>query len=102
MVRGRADLIREINRVAYPSLGAELSPFDAWLLIRGMRTLPMRMRQHHRSGLTIATRPASHPAVAAVRHPGLDGRFEGSTLMGYSGLFAFHLRGGASAARRFC
>ena len=101
VVCGRADLMGEINRVAYPSLGAKLSPFDAWLLIRGMRTLPMRMRQHHRSGLAIATRLAAHPAVAAVRHPGLGNAAPG-TLSGYSGLFSFHLKGGAPAARRFC
>ena len=101
IVCGPADLILEINRVAYPSLGAKLSPFDAWLLIRGMRTLPMRMRQHHRAGLEIATRLAAHPAVARVRHPGL-GEVAGSTLTGFSGLFSFHLKGGAAAARAFC
>lgn len=102
VVCGRADLLAEINRVAYPSLGAKLSPFDAWLLIRGMRTLPMRMRQHHVAGLAVAERLAAHPAVTEVRHPGLDPRAAGSTLSGFSGLFAFRLRGGAPAARRFC
>ena len=102
VVCGRADLIAEINRVAYPGLGAKLSPFDAWLLIRGLRTLPMRMRRHHRSGLTIAARLAAHPAVSGVLHPGLGGALEGSTLSGCSSLFAFRLRAGAAAARRFC
>ncbi|WP_299821513.1 PLP-dependent transferase [uncultured Jannaschia sp.] len=101
IVCGPAEWIGEINRVAYPSLGAKLSPFDAWLLIRGMRTLPMRMRQHHRAGLEIATRLAAHPAVARVRHPGLGDAAAG-TLSGYSGLFAIHLQGGARAARAFC
>ncbi|WOI57727.1 PLP-dependent transferase [Palleronia sp. LCG004] len=101
IVCGRADLISEINRVAYPSLGAKLSPFDAWLLLRGMRTLPMRMRQHHRSGLSVARRLKDHPAVSETRHPGLETRNE-TTLSGFSGLFAFRLKGGAPAARRFC
>ncbi len=102
IVCGRADLIAEINRVAYGSLGAKLSPFDAWLLVRGMRTLPMRMRQHHRSGLTIAARLADHPAVSDVRHPGLETGTGDTTLSGHSGLFAIRMRGGAPAARRFC
>ena len=102
VVCGRADLIEEINRVAYPSLGAKLSPFDAWLLVRGMRTLPMRMRRHHASGLAIAHRLAAHPAVSAVHHPGVDGRANGSGLSGFSGLFSFRLRGGAAAARQLC
>jgi len=102
VVCGRAELIAEINRVAYPGLGAKLSPFDAWLLIRGLRTLPMRMRRHHASGLTIATRLAAHPSVAGVMHPGAVSSLEGTTLSGCASLFAFRLRAGAEAARHFC
>ncbi|CUH40231.1 Methionine gamma-lyase [Jannaschia seosinensis] len=101
VVCGRADLIAQINRVAYPSLGAKLSPFDAWLLIRGMRTLPLRMRQHHCSGLEVATRLAGHPAVSEMRHPGVGGTLDGSTLSGWSSLFAFRMQS-PKAARRFC
>ena len=102
VVCGRADLIAEINQVAYASLGAKLSPFDAWLLVRGMRTLPMRMCRHHASGLAIARRLAAHPAVSVVHHPGLRERSNGGDLSGWSGLFSFRLHGGAAAARQLC
>lgn len=100
VVCGPAALIDQINTVAYPGLGGKLSPFDAWLLIRGLRTLPLRMRQHHESGLTLARRLAAHPAVAEVFHPGL--RNDPGTLDGFSGLFSLRLKGGAGAARTFC
>ena len=60
------------------------------------------MRQHHRSGLSIAKLASDHPAVAAVLHPGLgrDGGVPG--LGGFAGLFSVRMRGGAAAARDFC
>jgi len=101
VVCGPAELIDEINRVAYPGLGAKLSPFDAWLLLRGLRTLPLRMREHHATGLALAGRLADHPAVAEVRHPGLAAPASAG-LGGSSGLFSIRLRDGPAAARTFC
>src|SRR5919109_2471575 len=61
VVAGSNELIGRIRAEAYPYLGGKLSPFDAWLLIRGLRTLPIRMRAHQAAGLTIAKRLAEHP-----------------------------------------
>lgn len=52
-------------------LGANLSPFDAWLALRGLRTLPLRMREQCRNALTLAQYLSDHPRVAAVHYPGL-------------------------------
>jgi cystathionine gamma-synthase len=52
-------------------LGQALSPFDAWLLTRGMRTLDLRVRTQSKSALILASRLQTHPAVAAVLYPGL-------------------------------
>ncbi len=52
-------------------LGANLSPFEAWLALRGLKTLPLRMRQHCASALQVASWLAAHPRVAQVVYPGL-------------------------------
>lgn len=72
--------------------GGLLAPFDAWLLHRGLRTLPARLRQHEEDALTVARFLRGHPAVRRVHHPAFsdDGPAEGQ-LRGYSGLFAFEL-----------
>ena len=56
---------REIN-------GATLHPMAAYLLLRGMKTLHLRIRQQNESALTIAQFLESHPAIEAVRYPGLE------------------------------
>ncbi len=53
-------------------LGGTMAPHDAWMLIRSLRTLPVRMRQHEASGLAVARFLEAHPRVRSVRHPGLD------------------------------
>lgn len=101
VVCGSQELIERINQAEFPLLGGKLSPFEAWLLVRGLRTLPLRMRRHHESGLTIAGRLAEHAAVDRVHHPLLATGSAGS-LSGASGLFSFELQGGTEQVRRFC
>ena len=64
VVAGSNKLIGQIRSATLPYLGGKLSPFDAWLLLRGLRTLPIRMRAHEAAGLSIARRLATHDAVA--------------------------------------
>ena len=54
-----------------PATGAVRSPFECWLTLRGIRTLPLRVRAQAESALRIATFLAEHPAVCLVRYPGL-------------------------------
>lgn len=82
--------INNISRHISPYLGGKLSAHEASLLMRGLRTLPLRMKQHHQSALTIAEKLAAHPLVTDVCHPGLKPQ-SWSTLRGYSGLFAFEV-----------
>lgn len=93
VVAGSKELIGRIRSGTLPYLGGKLSPFDAWLLIRGMRTLPIRMKAHEAAGLAIARRLAAHDAVAAVHHPGL-GEHLPEGLIGTSGLFSFVFKPG--------
>ena len=96
---GRFAALRETSH----QLGQCVSPDDAWLASRGLRTLGVRMRQHGASALAIARWLESRPEVARVLHPALPG-CPGHDLFardfrGSSGLFAFVLAGGDDAAR---
>ena len=88
VVAGRADLTGEIRRAICPYIGAKLAPFEAWLLLRGLRTLPARLKAHEASALTIATRLAEAADIACVHHPALTGPLPPG-LLGTSGLFSF-------------
>jgi cystathionine beta-lyase/cystathionine gamma-synthase len=88
VVAGRRELVDRINDLTFPYLGAKLAPFDAFLLLRGLRTLHLRMRRHQESGLEVARWLAGHPLVTRVRHPGLRGA---QGLAGYASLFSLEL-----------
>ncbi|MFE6748599.1 trans-sulfuration enzyme family protein [Kitasatospora purpeofusca] len=87
-------------------LGASLDPFAAWLTLRGMQTLGLRVRRHCESALDLAGRLAAHPAVTTVHHPGLpehpDHELARRLLPeGQGGVFAVDLAGGREAATAF-
>ena len=90
---GPADLLETIFYNSYLLLGGSIGPFDAWLVNRGLRTLPNRMKQHHTDGLAVARFLADHPKLRQVFHPGLaaDPGLVASQLRGFSGLFSFEL-----------
>ena len=83
--------------------GAVLGPFEAWLLLRGMRTLFLRVPHSATSAQRIAEWLTTHPAVSEVRYPGLPshpGHLVAARQMsgGFGMLLSFRLRGGAAAA----
>jgi methionine-gamma-lyase len=86
--------------------GACADPFAAWLTLRGLHTLPLRMRQHCANAEAIARRLDSHPAVSAVHWPGLASHPDHEVARrllpdGYGGTFAFDVAAGLAAARTF-
>lgn len=100
VVTGSKTLIDRIRGEALPYLGGKMSPFDAWLLIRGLRTLPIRMKAHEASALDIARRLKALDVVEQVNHPGLANQLPPG-LSGTSGLFSFVFREGVDI-RVFC
>jgi cystathionine beta-lyase/cystathionine gamma-synthase len=85
--------------------GNTLAPFDAWLALRGLRTLELRMRRHSDNGIALARALRGMPGVAAVYHPWLEGspsRQVALRLMpeGTGGMLAFDLAGGRTAVQR--
>ena len=85
------------------SAGAILSPFDSWLVLRGTKTLSVRMVQHSANGQTIAEFLAGHPKVRHVYYPGLSTHpqhaLASKQMKGFGGMLAFEL-GSLDAARR--
>ncbi|MFZ4792702.1 MAG: trans-sulfuration enzyme family protein [Blastocatellia bacterium] len=84
--------------------GATLSPFDSWLLLRGLRTLGLRVERHNRNGLALATFLESHKKVARVFYPGLPSHpqheLARSQMDGFTGMLSVELLGGYAAADR--
>ena len=82
--------------------GAILSPFDSWLVLRGTKTLPLRMVQHNANGLALAEFLAAHPKVRHVYYPGLPSHpqyeLAKRQMRGFGGMLAFDL-GSLDAAR---
>jgi methionine-gamma-lyase len=97
-----------IDRIWHTSvvLGPVPDPFAAWLLVRGLRTLPLRIARQNVTALKLATYLAEHPDVARVHYPGLPThpQYElARTQMpgGFGGLLSFELKGGFAAAQAF-
>jgi cystathionine beta-lyase/cystathionine gamma-synthase len=87
---GKRSIIDALAAETTPYLGAKLSAHEAALLLRGLRTLPLRLQRHQESALTIAKRLAEHRSVSRVCHPGLN-TSDYSLLQGYGGLFSFEI-----------
>lgn len=91
VVAGSKALIAKINELTHPFLGAKLSPLEAFLLIRGLRTLPFRLKRHMDSALFIAERLRAHRHVTKIHHPIYSNHPGRATLAGFTGLFTFEV-----------
>lgn len=88
------------------AMGLIQSPFNAWLTIRGLKTLDVRMKRHCENAQIIAEYLEGHPKVTKVLYPGLDSFPQASIARkqhqrGHGGLLAFELKGGVKAGLRF-
>mgnify|MGYP001236365142 CR=1 FL=1 len=90
---GSAERVEEIFYRAFLLNGGILAPFDAWLLLRGLRTLPVRLAQHEADGLAVAEFLRGHPAVRRVFHPAFDKNvaLARRQMRGFSGVLSFEL-----------
>jgi methionine-gamma-lyase len=100
-IAGRAELLDRIWDTALLT-GAVLGPMDAWLLGRGMRTLPLRVPRHNTNGQAIADAANEHDAVARVHYPGLPSHPQHALavrqMAGFGGVVAMEMKGGFDAA----
>ncbi|MDR1067436.1 MAG: PLP-dependent aspartate aminotransferase family protein [Clostridiales bacterium] len=103
---GPKKLIDKIRAEAMVNLGGVISPFNAWLIMRGAVTLPLRMRQHNDSAMAIARFLSERPSVRFVAYPGLENHRGHSiakkqTCRGFGGVLAFGLNAGHDDHNRF-
>lgn len=88
------------------SVGSVPGPFDAWLTLRGVKTLAVRMERHSDNAERIADLLAGHPAVSAVLYPGLPGHpgheVAAKQMRRFGGMVSFRVAGGLEAALRVC
>ena len=86
------------------AMGTCAGPQDCFLVLRGIKTLAVRMEEHNRNALQIARWLSGHPQVAAVLHPGLETHPQHALarkqMRGYGGTFSFRLKGGQDAVFR--
>ena len=87
------------------SIGAVLPPFDSWLVMRGLKTLALRMERHERNAIKIAEYLESHPLVERVHYPGLRSHPQHELarrqMRGFGGMLSFEIKGGLKAAKMF-
>jgi cystathionine gamma-synthase len=94
---GDAERLRDFRS----KTGIVAAPDPAWLLVRGLKTLELRVRRQSETALELARRLGAHPAVERVRYPGLGDELAARYLDGgFGGLLSFDVAGGAEAARR--
>jgi cystathionine gamma-synthase len=88
------------------SMGAVAGPFDAWLVLRGLKTLGVRMDRHCANAARVVVFLSDHPAVASVLYPGLPSHpghdVAARQMRGFGGMVSFRLAGGEEAALKVC
>lgn len=105
-VMGRKELLAQIKEISMVNFGGILSPFNAWLIARGLVTLPLRMAQHSKVALAVATFLEQHPDVRFVWYPGLESHPQHERAKQwmhgqYSGMIAFDIHGDALRHQKF-
>jgi methionine-gamma-lyase len=100
---GRKDLVDRAHWQTNKVLGGVIAPWTAWLVMRGIRTLALRMERHNSNALKIAQFLAGHPKVMAVHYPGLETHPQHALarrqMRGYGGMLSFDV-GGVAQGRR--
>lgn len=95
------------ERMAFLSngIGATLSPFDSFMCLRSLKTLPLRMKAHQANAMAVAKFLESHPKVEKVLYPGLESHPQHALakeqMYGFGGMITFYIKGGLDSARKF-
>lgn len=104
VVTNRAEIAEKLQFLSN-SMGGIMSPFDSFMCLRSLKTLPLRMKAHEANATAIAKFLESHPKVAKVIYPGLPSHPQYSLakeqMLGMGGMITFYIKGGLEAARNF-
>lgn len=105
IVCGSSEMIQHIKLTALKDIGATMSPHDAWLILRGIKTLPIRVERHCSNAQKVAEFLERHPNVETVYYPGLPShsgyKFIGEQMKAAGGVIAFELKGDLAAGEAF-
>jgi len=105
LVTADLDLAQELT-FHQNAMGAIAGPFDAWLVLRGLKTLGVRMDRHCANAERVAAYLLGHPAISRVYYPGLPDHpgheVAARQMRGFGGMVSFALRGGEEAALKVC
>lgn len=100
-----SDELREKLFYLQNAIGPCQSPFDSWLVLRGLKTLAVRMKAHEQNAMRIANYLEKHPKVERVIYPGLTSHpqhdIAKKQMKGFGGMITFFLKGGIAESRRF-
>jgi cystathionine gamma-lyase len=103
LVLNRDDLFEQLAFIQN-AVGGVPGPMDAWLVMRGLKTLAVRMREHDRNARRVAEFLVDHPSVERVFYPGLPGHPQHELakrqMSGFGGMISFEVKGGLEPARR--
>jgi len=105
VICGNKDLVKKVHHYREIN-GASLAPMDAYSLLRGMKTLKLRVQRQNESAMMIAKYLQSHPAVDQVNYPGLESHpdhdiAKKQMIGGYGGMLSFSVKGGLEAIKKF-
>ncbi len=105
IVVGKSNDHREAIQFYQNAAGGVPSPFDSWLVIRGLKTLALRMRQHEANAQAVAAYLQEHPRVNKVYYPGLSSHPQHELarrqMRGFGGMISFEVEGGQEGVKRF-
>jgi methionine-gamma-lyase len=105
IIVGSTERITQIKLTTLKDMGATISPHDAWLIIRGLKTLSVRMERHCQNAQKVAEFLEAHPAIGQVYYPGLKShpgyKFIGKQMKAAGGVLAFELNGSLDDGRYF-
>ena len=105
VICGNKDLVKKVHHYREIN-GASLAPMDAYSLLRGMKTLKLRVQRQNESAMMIAKYLQNHPAVEQVNYPGLESHpdhdiAKKQMIGGYGGMLSFSVKGGLEAIKKF-
>ena len=99
---GSDEFVRSVHHGIYGKVGSALSPFNAWLVLQGLKTLHLRVAQHNKTAQAVAEFLEAHPKIEWVRYPGLPSHphheLAKRIMSGFGGIVVFTLKGGDEAA----
>jgi methionine-gamma-lyase len=104
VIAGKEEMLADIRMTTLKDFGGIISPFNAWLLLRGLKTLPIRVEKHNQNAMEVAKFLEKHDKIEKVFYPGLESHpqhdLAKKQASGFGSMISFELKGGHSAGEK--